>query len=586
MKYIQYIIILTAIVFTSCVADKDEDALKLLMNKDYVPSDTTGGGGGSTTGNIISTPEYVYYPFDSDCNDKSDNVTKINGTAYSIDYTAGKFGLAAVLKSSSYISAYWTNGSYDTKISFSMWYNPTNVLRKNVLFSKFSSSYGDYELYIRNGKLFFKIGSSSSYCIEGSTLNTIVKTGQWQHIGVVVDLSKTTNADRIKIYYNGVLQTLTWPSTSSITYIPNSSNSVNIGYVPSGYAYGDSSYYGYGKLDELRVYSTAISSTDIQKLYKAVLSSSDLQVLTLKVYAKMMYSAKCRAQVIYTGKSYTISAKGFVWSTTSNPTISSYSGIYTTTGDTGVFEGDLTNLYRNYTYYVRSYITTSTGYTYYGNEITFSTPFTDTDYSLYTNVSESQRIPVLMEYFNSNSLGWETSTTSPIESVASGYYNLDHSDAATPPWTKINIAKLGFDPTLDFEIRADIKCLSSYSTSTSMVGLFFGSYSNSVFNWRCLFVYGNQSKYEVAKYNGSILTVSDKITNINYTSSSTNFYTLVIRKVGTNIYYYLVGTYYTTPVLVYTITTDTVTSLDTYIGFFFQQIVASVDNIYVYKLEL
>jgi uncharacterized protein (TIGR02145 family) len=66
-----------------------------------------------------------------------------------------------------------------------------------------------------------------------------------------------------------------------------------------------------------------------------------------------------------------ITARGVVWSTNSNPTIALTTKTSNGSG-TGSFSSTLTNLTPKTTYYVRAYATNSTG-TGYGNEITFIT---------------------------------------------------------------------------------------------------------------------------------------------------------------------------------------------------------------------
>ena len=66
-----------------------------------------------------------------------------------------------------------------------------------------------------------------------------------------------------------------------------------------------------------------------------------------------------------------ITARGVVWSTTQNPTITLTTKTSDGTG-TGSFTSNLTNLTQNTTYYLRAYATNSAG-TVYGNEISFTT---------------------------------------------------------------------------------------------------------------------------------------------------------------------------------------------------------------------
>lgn len=66
-----------------------------------------------------------------------------------------------------------------------------------------------------------------------------------------------------------------------------------------------------------------------------------------------------------------ITARGVVWSTTQNPTITLTTKTSDGTG-TGSFTSNLTNLTQNTTYYTRAYATNSAG-TVYGNQISFTT---------------------------------------------------------------------------------------------------------------------------------------------------------------------------------------------------------------------
>jgi uncharacterized protein (TIGR02145 family) len=67
-----------------------------------------------------------------------------------------------------------------------------------------------------------------------------------------------------------------------------------------------------------------------------------------------------------------VTARGVVWSTSQNPTVSNYQGITTNGTGVGVFISNLTGLAPHTTYYVRAYATNSVG-TSYGNQIGFAT---------------------------------------------------------------------------------------------------------------------------------------------------------------------------------------------------------------------
>ena len=68
----------------------------------------------------------------------------------------------------------------------------------------------------------------------------------------------------------------------------------------------------------------------------------------------------------------TITARGFVWSTSANPTLASNDGFSTDGTGSGVFTGTLSGLTQNTLYYVRAYATNTFG-TSYGSDVTFTT---------------------------------------------------------------------------------------------------------------------------------------------------------------------------------------------------------------------
>jgi len=91
---------------------------------------------------------------------------------------------------------------------------------------------------------------------------------------------------------------------------------------------------------------------------------------TIAIAAISNNSSKAGGNITSDGGA-SISARGVVWSTSTNPTITLTTKTSNGTG-TGSFSSFLTNLTPKTTYYVRAYATNSTG-TGYGNEITFTT---------------------------------------------------------------------------------------------------------------------------------------------------------------------------------------------------------------------
>ena len=125
----------------------------------------------------------------------------------------------------------------------------------------------------------------------------------------------------------------------------------------------------------------------------------------------------------------TVSARGLVYSASTNPTLSNT--VLTIGSGTGSFSGTLTGLSPNTTYYIRAYATNSVG-TAYGNEVSFTTlaTVTDIDGNIYNTVQIGNQVWMsenlkTSRYRNGGSIpnvtddtAWNNSTTG-----AWSYYN-------------------------------------------------------------------------------------------------------------------------------------------------------------------
>ncbi len=108
---------------------------------------------------------------------------------------------------------------------------------------------GDNSLYVMVGN------GSNSY---GFTAPNVITTGQWYHLAVVFDGTQTTNATRLKLYLNGVQQTLTFSGT-----IPATSSTTNTAAFLAGTEAVGSAVFLAGTIDEVRVWNAALSQITI-----------------------------------------------------------------------------------------------------------------------------------------------------------------------------------------------------------------------------------------------------------------------------------------------------------------------------------
>jgi predicted esterase len=90
--------------------------------------------------------------------------------------------------------------------------------------------------------------------VKGVTASNVVSPNTWYHIAAVFDGAQTGNANRMKIYINGVSQTLSFTGT-----IP----AITSGSTPSCIFAGEPSAYRLSEIDEVRAWDTVLTASTI-----------------------------------------------------------------------------------------------------------------------------------------------------------------------------------------------------------------------------------------------------------------------------------------------------------------------------------
>jgi hypothetical protein len=90
---------------------------------------------------------------------------------------------------------------------------------------------------------------------NATTPNGGMAVGQWYHVVAVFNGAGSGNSGRMQMYIDGVAQSLTFTGTIPATLV-NNTNTVDIGL---GY---------YGSLDDVRIYNTALTASQVSDLYK------------------------------------------------------------------------------------------------------------------------------------------------------------------------------------------------------------------------------------------------------------------------------------------------------------------------------
>jgi hypothetical protein len=140
----------------------------------------------------------------------------------------------------------------------------------NAIISKRAGSFSkeSYQIAVRGGtppcKIYFDINNKSVASTTAFALN------KWYHVVMVFDGTQTTN--NLKLYVNGcpdAFATIYSSGTTLQTTVPrNATSALHIG------AYDTADTVGWnGKIDEVRIYNTALTLAQVQDLYAAVPSN-------------------------------------------------------------------------------------------------------------------------------------------------------------------------------------------------------------------------------------------------------------------------------------------------------------------------
>ena len=151
------------------------------------------------------------------------------------------------------------DSSTDLPFSVSAWIYMNDATNFRIL-NKYNAPNYEYQFDVGgSSNLRFFIFDGSNYRARtGSTLST----NQWYHVVATYNGVGGTNAqDGIKIYVDGVEITGTTDSNGSYTAMNNTTAPVYIGRIGSSYANG--------KLDEVAIFNTALSSEKITQIYNA-----------------------------------------------------------------------------------------------------------------------------------------------------------------------------------------------------------------------------------------------------------------------------------------------------------------------------
>lgn len=209
----------------------------------------------------LDTNLVSYYKLDSNSND---SVGTNNGTDTSVSYVSGKIGNAGSYNGSTSRTSLWNKVlSSWTTATISMWINNSNAAQWQDV-TILSNQYDTWNYWIclarttsgtsNDWNWFFWWGWGSYYWYGANTFS--LPTSTWTHIAV------TVNWATMKQYIN-------WAEYSSVTYWANINftSANNMFFWQSSYLYAWR-YFNW-LIDEVGIWSRALSSTEITELYNA-----------------------------------------------------------------------------------------------------------------------------------------------------------------------------------------------------------------------------------------------------------------------------------------------------------------------------
>ena len=314
----------------------------------------TQSGSGSVL-RSLEMPE-AWFPFDGDFQDYSGN--NYHGTNEYTSWTTDRHGNPnGALAFDGWSSGVRLDNGYPPvfqgSLTFSCWayFNDDS---RGVLFGSFDGSNNvNFEKHTDNRlRIYWNHGERNII-----TSSDVVSGNSWHF----VTFTRDVNADSFKIYANGQLVDTFSDAGSNIT--PGEPF-----YIGRDTRYGSTVVNG--KMDDIRIYGSALSDAEVLELYNQTASLPELS--TTPVTGITPFSAISGGQIIYSGTS-PVTSRGVVWDTTENPTTENNLGMTNNGFGLGEFTSNLNGLEPVTTYYVRSYAGNATG-TAYGPQLIFTTP--------------------------------------------------------------------------------------------------------------------------------------------------------------------------------------------------------------------
>lgn len=191
----------------------------------------------------------------------------IRGISTSTSPMAGKIGQALHFDGTNdriVIPEIVTDIDGASDLSVSVWIKPHTLEALDTIIGKNNTSSGSTFNFRMEDSSSSNLRFNFSTSVNGHTTSNVLAVGQWTHAVAVFDGTKTGNNNRLKIYINGVAETLDFGGTTVPSTLSNTSWDMVIGSTDTstGNRWFD------GVLDEIRLYNRPLSAEEALQLYK------------------------------------------------------------------------------------------------------------------------------------------------------------------------------------------------------------------------------------------------------------------------------------------------------------------------------
>jgi len=139
------------------------------------------------------------------------------------------------------------------------WYKDDNIVGHNRHFDKGDGLDHDISGATYSSRLYIEVGNGANSYAYWSGYSSVISSGEWYHTAFVFNGSGATNADKAKIYVNGVERSLSFGGGS----MPSSTADL------TGYPFTISKAVNPwdGDIDEVAIFNRALSAIEILDLY-------------------------------------------------------------------------------------------------------------------------------------------------------------------------------------------------------------------------------------------------------------------------------------------------------------------------------